>query len=277
MALYIAALLLMIGVPEVREQVRQPVPVRVDYDTAIVIQDNLGLITPEEEDTLTETFEEFLEASGITPAVLTVSNEEWEEDYYSLEDYAYDWYVNSFDDEKHWLIVYSQQAEVEEGDFVDWYWEGMQGDDTDDVLTSSVTSTVYSRLCSGNLTDSSNDLGTALELSFDAIMPDLMEPHPDKGLLMSGIVIVTAAGVMIVCCIFLDCPAHKKCAARSTWTWRYRTVPANTAAPDSCTGWKETARTAVLRSRVGNWISEKNKKDSAGERKKKMKQMKKNK
>ncbi len=42
-------------------------------------------------------------------------------------------------DENHWLIVYSQKGQIGDADF-DWSFEGMQGDNTDDILTSSVTS-----------------------------------------------------------------------------------------------------------------------------------------
>ena len=39
------------------------------------------------------------------------------------ESYAYDEYLDLFDDEMHWLIVFSTDGDEE---WEDWYWEGMQ-------------------------------------------------------------------------------------------------------------------------------------------------------
>lgn len=108
------------------------------YDAGSLVMDNADVMTDEEEAELCNVMDKFLDKTGISLAVMTDTNEAWEENYDSLENYAYDVYVNNWNDESHWLFVYTQPAEVS-GDFVDWYWEGMQGDDTDTLLTSSVT------------------------------------------------------------------------------------------------------------------------------------------
>ena len=105
-------------------------------DHSIVIKDEMKVIGDEKG--LMSELKAFQKKTGITPAVVTISNEEWMNSYYSLEDYAYDRYLEEFSDEMHWLIVYSQ-PEANKGKREYWYWEGMQGNKTDSVLTYSVT------------------------------------------------------------------------------------------------------------------------------------------
>lgn len=115
--------------------IQLPSKLRHDYGPA-VIEDNIGVI--DNKDELYEVLNEFKETTGIPPYVITVYNEDWFDNYYTLEKYAYDLYVNKIDDESHWLIVYSQPKEPDEY-FVDWHWEGMQGDDTDRILSKNKT------------------------------------------------------------------------------------------------------------------------------------------
>ncbi len=109
-----------------------PRPITVDYDDKIVIIDNIGVV--ENESNLCKALDSFKEKTGVTPAVITVNHEDWQENYFDLSNYAYDLYVNNFEDEKHCLIVYSEPAE-KDPDFNDWYFETMIGDDTGTILT----------------------------------------------------------------------------------------------------------------------------------------------
>ena len=97
------------------------------------IADNIDVINERE---LEPILAEFQTKTGICPYVMTVNNEDWQGRYSSLENYAYDLYVNTFGDEQHWLVIYSE-PETPDEDFNDWYWEGMQGNDTDRILTES--------------------------------------------------------------------------------------------------------------------------------------------
>lgn len=106
------------------------------YDTSIMIKDEQNVF--EQTESLNDALTGFYAKTEIVPAVITVPFEEWMDDG-SLEDYAYDRYLSEFNDENHWLIVYSQKGQKGDADF-DWSFEGMQGDNTDDILTSSVTS-----------------------------------------------------------------------------------------------------------------------------------------
>jgi hypothetical protein len=81
---------------------------------------------------LEESLVEFEETTGICPIVYCTYNVEWITEQ-SLEDYAYDLYLEKFDDEEHFMIVYSTDPYNPDK----WHWESMVGDDTDDILTNS--------------------------------------------------------------------------------------------------------------------------------------------
>ena len=141
-----------------------PKKLSMNYDTTIVIDDAGDKLSDEEETRLKKTFISFQEKTGITPAFTSING--WTSMFwmYGLEDYAYSDYVTKFKDEKHWLIVYQGGS--------NWAFEGMQGNDTDNILTGEVTknfnSIVYNSL--------SSNVGVADSLikGFDKISPTIM-------------------------------------------------------------------------------------------------------
>ena len=173
-----------------KASISNPVKLSMNYDTDIVISDDIGVI--EDEGALKDSLEEFQDKTGITPAVITVSNEKWINNYTSLENYAYDLYVNKFDDEKHWLIIYSEPASGD-SDFVDWYWEGMQGDDTDKILTGKKTNE-FNQALQKYLVDKKIDQGEAIQKAFDDITPEIMKKSVEWG----GIIVIVFMGGFIV-------------------------------------------------------------------------------
>ncbi|MBQ6303164.1 MAG: hypothetical protein IJK83_03985 [Clostridiales bacterium] len=149
-------------------------PKKINYgpkNPEFVIEDNLGIF--ENPGKLEKSMKEFYKTTGIVPAVITVTNETWNEDYTSLENYAYDVYVNRFPDEVHWLIVYSE--EIKPDGFNDWYWEGMQGDNTDPVLTEkhadAFTQSLHKRLSQR----SKYSVDDAIAVTFDEYGPRMMK------------------------------------------------------------------------------------------------------
>lgn len=112
-----------------------PEPLKPVYmPTDVHIMDEAGLI--DNEDSLESVLQKFEDKTGISPYVMTVYDEDWE-NYDELYDYAYNIYIDTFSDEQHFLIVYSEPENAAELDFVDWSWEGVQGDETDRILTES--------------------------------------------------------------------------------------------------------------------------------------------
>ena len=84
-----------------------------------VIEDELGVIEDKKE--LKKSIKAFYETTGVVPAVITVENSAWQDDYASMEQYAYDLYVNTFHhDEVYLLIVYSSEAK--DNGFDDWHY-----------------------------------------------------------------------------------------------------------------------------------------------------------
>ena len=151
-------------------------PLGRDYDTSILLEDRAGCLTETAE--LRDSMERFVTKTGITPAVITVTDESWKTRYNSLELYAYDLYVNSFDDERHWLIVYSQ-PEAGDDEFTDWSWEGMQGEETDSLLTKS-RSRAFGKTLQKGLTRGDTSVSAALCEAFDSTAEQMMSPTLDN-------------------------------------------------------------------------------------------------
>ena len=175
-----------------------PKKMKMDYDTAIVISDHAGIMTEDEEKKLMDSLIFFQDETGITPAVYTVNNEDWD-DHDDLEKYAYDLYVSRFEDEQHWLIIYSEPRNPNTFK-KDWYWEGMQGNDTDGILGSSETEMFGKELTS--LIEENKDIrvADAIAKSFDDSTPEIMRQYTKWGFLIAGcaIAVLAVAGVVVI-------------------------------------------------------------------------------
>ena len=102
-----------------------------DYDTSIVINDTIDVL--DNEDELEKVIKDFYDITGITISVMTFDNISWSQNYSTMDNFAYDVYVNSFDDESHWLIVYTADS-TDDSRYDDWNFKSMQGNDTDPIL-----------------------------------------------------------------------------------------------------------------------------------------------
>ncbi len=119
----------------------KPNPLQTNYTPKAQIIDFADRFTDVEEQNLIKELNNFYDLTGVPTLIITKDNKDWQGKYSSLERYAYELYVNKYNDEDHWLILYSD--DLNEGNsinvFTEWYFEGMQGDNTDDILTSSNT------------------------------------------------------------------------------------------------------------------------------------------
>jgi len=104
----------------------------------VEVIDKAGIFS-ENKTELKEELQEFKELTGIVPIIVTITNDTWRANYNYLTDYAYDYYVDHFNDEKHWVIVYATPADAS---FTNWSWEGMQGDNTDNILNDAKLRTI---------------------------------------------------------------------------------------------------------------------------------------
>lgn len=172
--LLITIVLIPIAIFCVSSDRHNPKKMKTDYDTQIVIQDDANVLTKNEE--LLKSLNAFFDTTGITPAVFTVKDEVWRKSYTTLERFAYDKYLDLFEDEKHWLIVYSPGAENDTG-FDDWHWEGMQGDDTDPILSEHETNIFNDALQKALLQREKYEISEAIANAFDTLTPVVMNSY----------------------------------------------------------------------------------------------------
>ena len=130
-----AVMWLLMSLPVVIASISEVVvsdPLSLNYDTKIVIDDEIGIVDNKAE--LTDAFTAFQEKTGVTFSIVTRSPE----NAYmgnTYETQAYNCYVSRWDDERHWLIYYVGST-LDRTD--DWHWELMCGDDCTKILNTSV-------------------------------------------------------------------------------------------------------------------------------------------
>lgn len=120
------------------------VPQRLNHTTLtndVIVEDSLKIMSQDEIRDLEKELKNFLNLTGIPVCVVTREDETWSEKYQYLEKYAYELYFKKFDDEDHWLLIYSQTSDPERPNQKStvWRFEGMQGDNTDKILTRQKT------------------------------------------------------------------------------------------------------------------------------------------
>ena len=140
-----------------------PHKVTLDYNTEIIISDSARLLSETEEEEMKNAFLAFQDKTGVTPAFFTINNKELEKQGGNLHNYAYKLYVNTFDDEKHWLVVYSTH-----NDRSRWEWEGMIGDDCESIISTDLENEFTKRL-QKNLESNSGNLSASVIDAFETI------------------------------------------------------------------------------------------------------------
>ncbi|MDE6712451.1 MAG: hypothetical protein K2K20_01790, partial [Lachnospiraceae bacterium] len=150
--------------------------------------DTIGVI--DNKDSLEKVLQEFEDTTGISPYIKTVYFDEWIWYYDELWEYAYSEYLNTFDDEQHFLIVYSEPENAEELDFVDWFWEGIQGDETDPILTESKMER-FNKDLQDNFLRNNISVGEAFEYTFGESLTYMMGRNDNddaSAMLLFGVV-----------------------------------------------------------------------------------------
>ena len=147
-----------------------PVKLPTNYEHTFYIQDDLNVFSSEEEAKLKETFQQFFDLSGICPGLISVNTNTWKSHYSTLENFAYNAYLSKYKDESHWLLVYSAEDTIK----TNWAFEGMQGDDTDQILTKRVTNN-FNKTCYDALSGNVYTVAGAIDNALRGIMPNLMD------------------------------------------------------------------------------------------------------
>ena len=197
-------LLLILWIPDLLN-VPEKLPMTYQQ-TQIIIRDKTDQLSSSEEQELREVFKQFQDKTGITPALFTFNNSDWKGITSSFEKYAYNNYVFWFHDESHWLICYSNT--IDSTGYDDWYWEGMQGNDTDSILTESITDS-FTKNVQRCLNDREHyTVGEAFIRGFRDIEPRLMKRNLDS----SQIWVCVFAFALCGCGILITYKNKKKLA-----------------------------------------------------------------
>ena len=178
-------------------QLQPPKPLVPEYEeNGIHISDKADLLSDEK--SLERILNEFEDLTGICPYIMTVYDSDWEDNYDTLEAYSYSLYVNSFPDEQHFLIVYSEPENAEESDFVNWRWEAMQGDDTDRIITEG-SFAVFQEDLQKNLTIDAVSLDDAFNKAFSSSLGYIMKSKVDASFLAYPFFILMWNGIVFYC------------------------------------------------------------------------------
>lgn len=176
MTVGILSIFIIIGVLLLTSVIHISRPVTMPSDNEVRIEDRLDILSDSDESMLQAALESFRDKTGVVPAVITDSNASWSSYYLDLENYAYDLYVNNFEDEKHWLIVYTSDLSPE---FEDWHFEGMIGDDVSSAISSDAESELTGVVYESLLARTKYSVAEAIAHGFDSTLEYIDKPRVD--------------------------------------------------------------------------------------------------
>ena len=96
---------------------------------SIMILDENGYLSAEETEALEQSLTDFRDHTGIIPAVELTEDATWQQDYITMERFAYNEYICHFDDEYHLLVVYGYGDKNPQTGFCEFHYETMWGND----------------------------------------------------------------------------------------------------------------------------------------------------
>ena len=162
------------------------------YENPVEIVDGIAVLgsTGQLEDTLSGFYAE----TGIPVSIVTTDNA-WKAHYDAPDDFAYDLYVDRFKDEDHWLIVYTSDQGKE---YDDWYFEGMQGDNTTGILSEDITDSFNESLTSYLGNRSLYSVSDAFNKAFSDLTPDVMKVHINWGEIVIATIFIIIVGYAVV-------------------------------------------------------------------------------
>ncbi len=139
--------------------------------TGIYFHDGAGII--EDTASFNASMQAFYEATGAEPYVYTLREENFPTHAYgaltkyTLEDFAYDLYLDTFDDEGHYMIVFAKYSNGE------WLWLDMAGTDTTGLIDDAAFE-VFQDEMNTKLGDTAyTDKGKAVAECFDLLAKEV--------------------------------------------------------------------------------------------------------
>ena len=171
-----------IAIMMIAQSVHIPAKVQVsnehiaNYDPAIQITDNIGVLSETDKQQMYGIFAKIRDKTGVIPSFISISNSDWDQNT-TLEQEAYDLYVNNFPDECHILVVYSTDPEASSS-YDDWHFEIMVGDNAGNgskgIFTGDTVSDLRSDLQKYFTARTRYTIGQAVTAAFSNRLPSLM-------------------------------------------------------------------------------------------------------
>ena len=153
---------IIMGIFLMSESIHLPKKMESSYSQNVEVIDKTHRVSDQEQSLVEQGASNLFKSTGVPICIVFDNNSSWKPYYRRLENYAYDLYINKYDDEDHWLIVYTDDGvdRQDVNEFSDWYFEGMQGNNTDKYLPEYLT-TRFNRNLNRALTDKKNTTGYA--------------------------------------------------------------------------------------------------------------------
>ena len=136
-----------------------------------VVLDNAGLFNNDESAALTKSLDKYYEKTGVQAVLYTLNDSDFPTRAYSylnknsLEEYAYDLYLNLFNDEGHLLIVY---VNYPNDSYRGYMWLDMSGDNISSAFTDDDFELLQTNM-NTNLNNSKLSVSEAIVKSFDKL------------------------------------------------------------------------------------------------------------
>lgn len=143
------------------------------------VSDADDLFTSEEEDAMIDSFKAFYDKTGIEPYLYAFESHNLPAEYgteinrKSMESYAYNIYVNTFSDEGHFMILYTETLDSS-GNVQSWFWVDMAGNDTGNLIDDDAFD-YFQDVMQRYLNASSISKGEAIARSFDESAKSIMK------------------------------------------------------------------------------------------------------
>ncbi len=159
--------------------------------------DNAGILSGDE---INSSFASFYEVTGIQPILYTIKAENFPKQYgppttkYALEDFAYDLYLDKFDDEGHWLFIL-----VDFGDMSPYFgWIDMAGDNTRTIINDS-----FFRAFQKDLQAKMDIASTSLELTYSDAFSQAISTAKDNAFkssieVISPIIFISVSAILVI-------------------------------------------------------------------------------
>jgi len=165
------------------------------YDSDIRIVDQMELL--DNSTALNDALSDFRMLTGVSPAIEVVTHADWETDYATLESFAYSEYLRMFDDEKHWLFVFSV-PENTDSDFTDWAWEGMIGDDVGGTISGTAEENMTRLMQKYLLRYDMDGAAAAITGAFREFSETVMDPPTGVSAYLPAVIPLLLAVVLVL-------------------------------------------------------------------------------